>query len=276
MTMLLNSTVSPMLRANVIDRETLARTVPSIFAARPYVAMSERYKFLPTIEVIDLLADRGFLPVKAHQSMSRIEGKGDFTRHMVRFRHKDKLIVPKTVGTLIEELILTNSHDGTSAVAFSAGVFRLACLNGLIVAHGEGSGFKVRHTGKDDWQAQVIDASFAVADQSATGVETLRSWGQIPLTQPQQNAFAIAALEVRPIPHAEPRHLLATRRLEDRSTDLATTFNVVQENATRGGVRTENPDSRRRATTRDIKSVGEDLRINRALWRLTEEMAKLV
>jgi hypothetical protein len=37
--------------------------------------MSARYRHVPTIEVVDILRDRGFHPVKAVQSRSRIEGK---------------------------------------------------------------------------------------------------------------------------------------------------------------------------------------------------------
>jgi hypothetical protein len=32
----------------------------------------------------------------------------------------------------------------------------------------------------------------------------------------------------------------------------------------------------RRTTTRPVKSVGEDIRLNRALWTLTERLAELL
>jgi hypothetical protein len=67
--------------------EQIRRTAPSVFAERPWETMSERYRFFPTVHVVAGLMAQGFLPVRAQQSSSRIEGKGDFTKHMLRFRH---------------------------------------------------------------------------------------------------------------------------------------------------------------------------------------------
>src|SRR4051794_23840052 len=118
--------------ARTLDDDQLRRLAPSIFAASPWGRMSGRYRMVPTIEVVGLLRDKGFLPVRAEQSRTRIEGKGDFTRHLIRFRHGDHLS-PLAVGAEVPELVLTNSHDGTSAYRFMAGVFRLVCSNGMVV-----------------------------------------------------------------------------------------------------------------------------------------------
>ena len=69
--------------------------------------------------------------------------------------------------------------------------------------------------------------------------------------------------------------LLEPRRYADTATDLWTSFNTVQEHLLRGGDRTITTGSRRRGKTRQISSVGEDVRLNRALWTLAEEMARL-
>src|SRR3954471_4469210 len=74
-----------------LSNDQLHRSAPSIFAPTPWHRMSDRYRFVPTIEVVDMLRDRGFMPVRAQQSRSRIEGKGAFTKHLLRFRH-DSLI----------------------------------------------------------------------------------------------------------------------------------------------------------------------------------------
>lgn len=66
------------------------------------------------------------------------------------------------------------------------------------------------------------------------------------------------------------------RRGADRKTDLWTTANVVQENVIKGGVGGISATTGRRMKTRAINSVGEDVRLNRALWSLTERMAELV
>jgi hypothetical protein len=45
-----------------LSNDQLHRSAPSIFAATPWPRMSGRYRFVPTIEVVDLLRDRGFAP----------------------------------------------------------------------------------------------------------------------------------------------------------------------------------------------------------------------
>jgi hypothetical protein len=49
----------------------------------------------------------------------------------------------------------------------------------------------------------------------------------------------------------------------------------VQVHLLRGGDRVRSA-SGRRTTTRPVKSVAEDLRLNRALWTLTERLAAAV
>lgn len=69
--------------------------------------------------------------------------------------------------------------------------------------------------------------------------------------------------------------LLTVRRTEDRAPDLYTTFNRVQENVIRGGIAGRNANGRR-MRTRAVTGIDSDNKFNRALWRLTEEMARLV
>ena len=60
---------------------------PSIFAAGKHASRSERYTYIPTIEVLRGLRKEGFEPFMVAQSASRIEGKTEFTKHMIRMRH---------------------------------------------------------------------------------------------------------------------------------------------------------------------------------------------
>ena len=56
--------------------ETEMRQIaPSIFAVSAHESRSERFKPIPTIEVLRGLMKEGFVPVGAKQSNSRIEGK---------------------------------------------------------------------------------------------------------------------------------------------------------------------------------------------------------
>ena len=62
--------------------------------------------------------------------------------------------------------------------------------------------------------------------------------------------------------------------MDDRAPDLWTTFNRVQENIIKGGVRGRNATGKR-VTTRAVNGIDQDIKLNRALWVLAEEMRKL-
>src|SRR5438309_1834188 len=99
--------------------DMIRRTAPSVFAERPWDTMSERYRFFPTVHVVEGLMAQGFLPVRAQQSRSRIEGKGAYTKHMLRFRHAS--MADRAVASTVPEIVIVNSHDGTSAYHLSLG-----------------------------------------------------------------------------------------------------------------------------------------------------------
>jgi hypothetical protein len=76
----------------------------------------------------------------------------------------------------------------------------------------------------------------------------------------------------------EARQLLAPRRREDRDETLWTTHNVIQENVIRGGLHAWTRDANnrpRRVTTREVRNIDGDVKLNRALWMLSERMAEL-
>ena len=265
---------APTATPRTLDDDALRRAAPSVFAVNPWGRMSGRYRMVPTIDVVGMLRDKGFSPVRAEQSRTRIPGKGDFTRHLVRFRHADHLS-PLAVGEEVPELVLVNSHDGTSAYKFLAGIFRLVCSNGMVVQSSDHGSISVRHSGGADFGDRVLDATFRIMDDAPRILAKIDAWKQIDLTPPQRDAFAAAALELKDNRAVTPAQLLAPRRAEDRKADLWTTASVIQEHLLRGGDRGRAATGRR-TTTRPVKSVGEDLRLNRALWTLAERLAEAV
>jgi len=67
---------------------------------------------------------------------------------------------------------------------------------------------------------------------------------------------------------------LQAKRGEDRSGELWTTFHRAQENMTKSGVHGRSRTGRR-VTTRLINGIDQNVKVNRALWVLAEEMRKL-
>ena len=268
-----------------LTKEDLFRKAPSIFAQEPWEKMSEKYRFFPTIDVVDGLMKNGFVPFSARQSNTRIEGKENFTRHVIRFRHSDMMKSFDThitgehrflkSGPEIPEIILMNSHDGTSSYKLMLGIFRLVCANGLIVKSGDVREVSVRHSGRESLIDDVIEGSYEIIDEAPVVMNQIEEWKSTVASIGQQQAFANAALELRGTSlDVSPISLLSSRRSDDScdlngKRDIWKTMNVVQENLIRGGVqgRRSNGDRQR---LRSVKSVDVDTKLNRALWVLTD------
>jgi hypothetical protein len=262
--------------------DQIRQYAPSAMATRPHESRSERYTYIPTINVIEGMIKAGFQPFSASQSRSRIPGKAEFTKHMIRFRHTD-MADAFVVGELIPEVILVNSHDGTSAYKLIAGIFRLICTNGLMVADSTTGSISVQHKG--NIIAEVIAASEEIIHNSQKSLKAADQWSQLQLTDGEQKAYAEAVHTVRfanaegkvttPITAAQ---LLTPRRLADQGNDLWKTFNRVQENTIKGGLHgvKRDADGRKRAvSTRQVKGIDQDVKLNRAMWQLAERMAEL-
>src|SRR3954469_3138824 len=115
-----------------LAEDLMRQAAPSIFAQGKHASRSERYTYIPTIEVLRGLRKEGFEPFMVAQSKSRIEGKTDFTKHMIRMRHAGQAQVRPEAN----EIILSNSHDGASSYQMLAGVFRFVCCNGWVAGRG--------------------------------------------------------------------------------------------------------------------------------------------
>jgi hypothetical protein len=273
--------------------EAVRAIAPSAFAPAPHESRSSRYAYIPTSEVTTALIREGFQPFSAVQSRTRVEGKQDFTKHLIRFRHVSTDIA-RQVGDVVPEVALMNSHDGSSSYWLMEAMYRLTCLNGMFVSQPGGQTLKVNHTGKII--DQVIEGSYSVIERSVKAIDVISDWSHLQLTSGDQQAFAAAAHSLR-FANSEgevstpitPSQLLTPRRREDSlggsgvaAPDLWRTLNVVQENVIKGGLHgvaistdERGRRTRRNVTTRQVNGIDQDVRLNRALWMLAEKMAEL-
>jgi hypothetical protein len=221
----------------------------------------------------------GFFPFAASQSKSRDQERREYTKHMIRFRHSSTL-QSLTVGEELAEVILINSHDGSSAYKLMAGIFRFVCSNGLIVSDSMQNQIIVRHSGN------VIDAvvkgSTLIVDNAPKMLDAVRNWKNILLNDGEKMELAKAAHMVRfeGMTNAaiKPEQLLISRRREDTANDLWRVTNVIQENMIQGGLTGQALNAlgrMRHTTTKRINGIGQDVKLNQALWTLSEELAKL-
>lgn len=261
---------------NYLTDEQIQRVAPSAFAGQAYSKQSDRYAFVPTIAVIDGMRNAGFFPVKAMQSRTRIEGKQNFTKHLIRFRSGDQAAI--TVGDSLLETVLINSHDGTSAYDLSMGVFRLVCSNGMVVGDVFES-IHIRHIG--NIIERVIEASVNMLRNAPKIAESVNRFRTITLTPQEQLLLAEGAHSLRfeegsnMALSVTPEKLLTVRRSQDSGSDLWSTFNRVQENTMRGGLRGNRLPGVNRIRSRAVKGIDQDTKLNKALWTLAERMAEL-
>lgn len=260
-----------MIRSDIaLTDDQIARYVPSIFAEEAHDSRSERYLYIPTIQVLDALRTEGFQPFMACQTRVRDESKRDHTKHMLRLRH-----VSQIQDQEANEIILLNSHDGSSSYQMIGGKFRFVCANGLVLGD-VAADQKVRHSGRGDVVHGVIEGAYKVLNHFEQIDHITAEMKSQMLHQDEQEAFAMAALAYRYEPQDGPApvtasQLLMPRRREDRSSDLWTTFNRVQENTIKGGLTGRNKQGRR-TTTRAVNGIDQDVKLNRALWVLAQAL----
>ena len=255
--------------------EQMRRAAPSIFAAGKHGSRSERYTYIPTIEVLSGLRREGFEPFMVAQSKSRIEGKTEFTKHMIRMRHAGQVSARPEAN----EIILINSHDGASSYQMLAGVFRFVCCNGLVVGN-VANDIRIPHKG--NIQDEVIEGAFRVLEDFDAVDACTDGMKALTLQPEEERAFATAALALRygergegqPPAPVSAEQLIEARRPEDLGHSLWSTFQRVQENALRGGQPGRSAQGRR-LHTRPVASIDRGVSLNRALWVLADEMRKL-
>jgi hypothetical protein len=255
--------------------DQMRQAAPSIFATAKHVSRSDRYTYIPTIEVLRGLKKEGFEPFMVAQSKSRIEGKTEFTKHMIRMRHAGQVQTKPEAN----EIILINSHDGASSYQMLAGMFRFVCCNGLVVGDVTND---IRIPHKGNIQDDVIDGAFRVLDDFEAVDASSEGMKALELQPDEERAFATAALTLRygdrsegqPPAPVTAEQLIEARRPEDLGHSLWTTFQRVQENAIRGGQPGRSTQGRR-VRTREVGSIDRNVGLNRALWVLAEEMRKL-
>lgn len=193
-------------------------------------------------QVVELLGAEGWAPVRATEQRVRLDERKGFQMHEIRFaRRSDIEAGALAVGSTRPELVLQNAHDGTRAYRIDAGLYRLVCRNGLMVADSSFEHVSIRHV---DVSADAFAAAArSVAESTPRVLEMVARWQGVTLTPAARLEFARRAAALRwdegsPVRQAlTPDKLLAPRRYGDGSADLWTTFNVVQEHLVRGGDR---------------------------------------
>jgi hypothetical protein len=266
---------------------------PAIFADTVKHTLTPRYAQLRTADVLPVLADHGFVPTQAAQKRSR-KTSPEHTQHMVAFAHRDSLIDSYNEDSHRGEIILYNSHDGSGSIKLFVGSYRAICDNGLIGGDGFDSRLYHNVANVNSFELMLTntvkrlpvmlerieqmrgiqlsrDAQWEMAKQSAM---TRWDWTHIPELLADdvvvRGSYATGATV---------QSLLTPHRIADGYDDSWTVFNRIQENVCRGGAliksfTEKNPDGTYRKA-RAVNSVAENVRVNRELWDIAEEICEI-
>jgi hypothetical protein len=183
--------------------------------------------------VLTELRKEGFQPFMVCQTRVRQEDRRDYTKHMLRLRHASQIN-----GAEANEIILLNSHDGTSSYQMLAGMFRFVCQNGLVC----GDTFAdVRVPHKGNVTDHVIEGAYEVLHGFERVQDSRDAMRVITLDDGEAEVFARSALTLKyddpgkTLPITESQ-ILRPRRFDDNRADLWSIFNRVQENLVKGGL----------------------------------------
>ncbi|MBH3133358.1 DUF945 domain-containing protein [Serratia marcescens] len=253
-------------RDRPLTREELMHYVPSVFGEDRHASRSEKYTYIPTITLLENLQHEGFQPFFACQTRVRDPDRRAHTKHMLRLRRAGHI-----TGQQVPEIILLNSHDGSSSYQMLPGLFRGVCTNGLVCGQSFGE-VRVPHRG--NVVEKVIEGAYEVLGIFDRVEDKREAMQSLLLPPPAQQALAKAALmyrfgeEHQPVTEAQA---LSPRRWQDEQNDLWTVFNRLQENLSKGGLAGRSAQGKR-SRTRAVNGIDGDIKLNRALWVMAEEL----
>jgi len=249
---------------------------PSVFATEHDGLRSDRYTFVSSEKIIEGFDDLGWGVVDAGQPHSR-KSNPAHNKHLVRFRPRDESMAfldPRGGKEVFPEIISYNSSNGTSRWKLMSGAFSMVCSNGMTIRvpgfEHVGEDMSRKHIGFDPQIA--YNAVQNMSDSFGGFFNTVAEMTQHDLDDDQRLDMSLKAREIRfdGNDSIDPNVLLTLRRGEDSGRDIWTTFNVLQENCVRGGIKLS------KRTSRDLTNIDALDRVNTQLWDVAEETLALV
>jgi len=246
--------------------QDLKNNAPSIFTTEPSYKVSKKYSFIPTTRILEDLNKLGWEPYEASQRKSRASKDTMFTKHLIRFRNKSV----GQLGDSIPEVVLTNSHDGRNSFNLHAGLFRLVCSNGLIIADKTFDQVKIKH----QWynMEEITKVTNNMLDKIPTIVGSINDMDSRELSDREKRVFAKQAMLTR-WPKGNDMldidDMLQSIRVGDKGNSVWKVYNVVQEKLIKGGLVFNNKREKVQKL-RPIINIDRKIDVNKNLWELAE------
>ena len=262
--------------AKFMSKEDINNVAPSVFTMNPSDEVSDKYTHIPTERVINDMESLGWGVVEAKEVKARTKHTKGFQKHLLVFRNDDIVINGADGDTVFPQILLTNSHDGKNAFTFTAGLFRLICENGLVIADETFEDVKMRHMGYtfEDLQEMIKE----MVEKLPLTVESMNKMKDIELEGEKVLELAKSLLDIRvkgsdnTISDEAIGEVLESQRNEDRGNGLWEVFNRVQENIIEGNFHYRTKSGKVRQA-RIVKNFKQDLDLNRKMFSKALEFA---
>ena len=259
-----------------LSKKQINDVAPSVFTNRPSSEVTDKYTFISTEKVIDDMELLGWKVSDAKEVKARTKATIGFQKHLLVFRNNDVVINGEDGDTVFPQILLTNSHDGKNAFQFTAGLFRMICENGLVIADKTFEDVKMRHMGYtfEDLQVLIKD----IVEKLPLTVESMNRMKSVELEENQVLELAKSLLDIRvegtdnTFNDIAVKDVLESQRNEDRGNGLWEVFNRVQENIINGNFY-YNTKSGKQRQARIIKNFKQDLDLNRNMFAKALEFA---
>jgi len=224
--------------AKFMSKDAIRNAAPSVFTLTPSNEVSDKYTHIPTEKVIDDMQSLGW--------------------------------------GVVPQILLTNSHDGKNAFTFTAGLFRMICENGLVIADTEFEDVKMRHMGYtfEELQGMIKD----MVEKLPLTVESMNKMKEVELEEKTIIELAKDLLDIRvkntnnSYKNEAIDEVLTTQRKEDEGNGLWEVFNTIQENIINGNFH-YNTEGGKERQARIIKNFKQDLDLNRKMFAKALEYA---
>lgn len=260
---------------NEWNDEKIRSVAPSVFATAPHGSRSDSYQFVNTASVMNRMRNEGFMPIRAMQSRTTLADRKGFTRHSVSFKTPNDIDPLARLGDVRASIVIGNAHDGLGSFWINLEVWRLACLNGNMVSEGSLPTMRFTHASSKS-MGDIIEGTYRIIDEVPRIANQVQAWRALPMPEELELQYIGDALALRydkDDTQPTPAQLLLPKRPQDRSKDVWTVFNRVQEHVMRGGQRTMTATGRANRT-RPVTSVDRVVSINQELWGLTERYVR--
>jgi hypothetical protein len=221
---------------NLMNQSENVCEIPNVITQRKaHPIRSEKYSVVTTEDIIkQLMEEAGLVWEKVAEENNTSKYKG-FGTHLVRCTHPDFSLGRDDLNReLIPQLYIKNSYHGRTKFEMHVGLFRVFCMNGLILGN-KFQTIKIKHIGLtvEEIRAEVEKMKEIFTGEVAPFILSLK---EKKLTDAQQLEFAEAALRERVrlnanfIRGVNTQDLLTSVRSEDEGAALWEVLQRVQDN----------------------------------------------